>query len=447
MSVTKIKMGKIPFKKEVIGEGTTVTLHHLLRSLPFTTKSRLCTIRKQPLYETLLEGNATVRKSYGLKRLLEIAKEEFQYEKALGLVNRRLSTLQRKFKVYLKDTESRLIGPGIPITRCVNEDCPYTMEALVDISRENIFTWKDDKIYGCDFQALYGLIAGKLERSGTLYEQNMDQYDYTIEEYGEQRRRNRRYDARILNEITNPFTRQKFPVEALRRVIQIAKRKGLVSNEPRNQRIRQRRNATHENQIEMTRPEDNDDNIITVSIEISERMRALDFYTPETIILDIIKPVFDYLYPSRDRPRALEHAHSIRMHNYIANQCVPVLEHISDHFTNPLIRRNPIFYRSQYRMFIPRFRRGIPIRNLREHIAYINDIMEGTQNPRVLYTQVRRLSSYLLTIWSQAFGVLLELLNSESVNIDDKKNIVIFIIISLAQTGHLREGFEWAIGI
>lgn len=445
------------FRKEIIGEGRKVTVNHLVRSLPFETKSRLCTIRKQPLFETLSNTDFKVRKTYSLSKLLDIAKEALQYDKKLAEVNKRLTTFQRVYKKYYSNIELRLQGPGIPVSRCVNEDCPYTMETLTEIPKGDIFTWKDDKIYGCEFKSLYHLIAKYMEQSGTLYECKEDEYRSIINNYISLSKSTniRRLNRSRLGPIKNPFTRSPFPGEALYRILDIGKRRGFFSKEPQNQRIRQRssrlrREHQEGDSVFMTESQSTSipPSVTEISVEVSEYIRNLDFYTPETILNDIIRPVVSYLHES-GIPLSLNHTHSLHIFTYITQSCIPILEHLSTQFTSPLIRNN-INRRSIHYHFYRSFRQegGYHIRTLHTQGSMIRGmISESNGSPRALCMRVKRFCRIFLSVWGSVFRTLHSLLFSENINIDDKKSIAIFIIISLAQTGVLREGFEWAIGI
>jgi hypothetical protein len=437
-------------RKEII-DGD-VTVNHLVRSLPFSTKTRLCTIRRGALFQTLSGMKTRVRKSYSLTKLLEIAKEQLGYYKVLTRVNSALSKLQKKFREYYQNLELRLQGPGIPCSRCVNDECPYTMETLTDIPKSNLFTWKDDKIYGCDFKPLYELFSSKLEGGNTLYECKESEYSSVIEEYAKLSRRkvHRRSFSRCkLWHVSNPFTRQPFPSEAFYRLLQIGKRHGLMSKEVQNRRIRQRQNRSMTNLNQAIHEQEDSNtgrqNVIEISTSVSEYLRNLDFYTPETILTDIIRPIYDYTH-NVGSPVPIDVTHSLRIRDYITQSCIPVLEHLVDHYSSQVIRsvitnRHPMFgfYRS--------FRRGHYVRMLNEQNGHIHDIIQNYNDITTVRSRIRRFSRTFLSIWYQTLQILQEVFGSENVNVEDKKSIAIFIIISLAQTGHLREGFEWAIGI
>lgn len=450
------KKTKLSFHKEIITEEQKVNVNHLIRSLPFDTKTRLCTIRKQALFNTLSSTQAHVRKTYSLNKLLEIAKETFGYNDKLELINKRLSTFQNIYKRYYNNLELRLQGPGIPVSRCVNEDCPYTMETLTDIPKTNIFTWKDDKIYGCDFQSLYTLFSKHMDRQGILYECKENEYRTFIEEYVKLSHslNTRRLSRSRLGPIINPFTRAPFPGEAFGRILDIGKRKGLLSKEPRNQRIRRRpttRRPTRDQEVlnveeETGQPVTSRTNVIELSNEVSEHLRSLEFYTPDTILTDIIRPIFMYSQTTSPAP-PLNHSHSMRVLEYITQSCIPVLEHLADHFSSSLIRVN-INRRNPHYEFYRSFRQGYCIRALHSHNRSIQDMIHSSDTlHRHVTTRIRRYARLFLRAWTEVFGLLNSLLTSVNINVDDKKSIAIFIIISLAQTGFLNEGFEWAIGI
>jgi hypothetical protein len=283
-----------------------------------------------------------------------------------------------------------------------------------------------------------------------LYNEVINIYETTL---SRARLTNRaRHNRNPLFEIQNPFTRQPMPAEAFRRMLLIGKRQGLITKEPENQRVHIRRNTQRRRLTNDNAPRENirtmaNEECITVSTQVSELMRSLDFYTPDTIILDIIRPVHAYCNRTDDRPLSLDHANSIRVFEYVRQSCIPVLEHLREHFHNPVIRRNPIFRSSSYRMFISDFRRGSQIRLIHQRAADVITLDPEYDSPSRLITRVRSFLRLFLSLWTRTFNIFLDILTSDTTDIEDKKNVVIYIIISLAQTGHLREGFEWAIGI
>ena len=449
------KKVKLTFHKEIVTEGQKVNVNHLIRSLPFDTKSRLCTIRKQALFDTLSnDACLRVRKTYSLSKLLEVAKEVFGYDNKLKEVNKRIGLFQNRYKRYYNNIELRLRGPGIPVSRCVNEDCPYTIESLTDISSTNLFTWKDNKIYGCDFVSLYRLFSANMERRGILYECKENEYRSYIDEYVNLSRSSniRRFSRSRLGSIINPFTRAPLPGEAFHRILDIGKRRGLLSKEPQNQRVRQR-------SINRMRSQEQEDpiigrenirstmSVIELSNRVSEHLRSLEFYTPDTILSDIVRPIISYSRSASSAVPLLNHAHSVRILEYITQSCVPILEQLAERFTSSLIRGN-IPRRSSYYELYRSFRHGNCIRSLHNQHNSIQDIIQSPDtSPRLVITRIRRLIRLFISTWTEAFSIFDLLLGSDNINIDDKKSIAIFIIISLAQAGFLREGFEWAIGI
>lgn len=405
------------YKKEIIKEN--VGVNHLLRSLPFPSKDRLCTIRKGALFDTLKKHMAPVRKSHSLIKLLDLAKDVFHYDKSLEILNKRISIFQNIFKKYLLNIDLRLQGPGIPVNRCINEECPYTMDALNELPLENVITWRDDKIYGCHVQPIYDLFSKALESNGVLNESREKWYEEFIREYIETPSRRRH----TLRKITNPFTRQPLPGELFLRLLKIGQRRGLMSNQQ----------IVHEEYVD----------VMEASNEVSEYIRHLDFYTPTTILGDIIQPVYEHINTPRSSSRAINIAHSIRIHEHITRACIPFLEHLANHFTNPIIRN--YIRRSEYSEFYRSFRHGYCNITLREHSDRIDRIIRSPELVLTIGSQVRRLSVALISIWNDVMQILNYLFQLDRIDIDNKRNIAISIIISLVNSGHLRDGFEWAI--
>jgi hypothetical protein len=104
------------------------------------------------------------------------------------------------FRVFMKKISRRIQGPGIPVSRCVNSECPFTLENLSDIDVDKIMTWRDGKIYGCDGEMLIKAI-----RDSISY-----RYHSSIEKM--------RPDDDVPG-TENPFTRQPLKAELIHRCV------------------------------------------------------------------------------------------------------------------------------------------------------------------------------------------------------------------------------------
>lgn len=58
-----------------------------------------------------------------------------------------LESFQKILKLRVNDRIRKMVGPGVPHSKCVNEECPFTFDDVVDIPYGKLLTWKeDDKI-------------------------------------------------------------------------------------------------------------------------------------------------------------------------------------------------------------------------------------------------------------------------------------------------------------
>lgn len=451
--MSSVKISKKSFKKEIIEDGKIVTVNHLLRSLPFPSKYAFCSLRKNALFNALRLKDCDIKKSSSISQLLDIAKEVFLYEEALAKVNKGLTIIQQKYKGYLHNVELRLQGPGIPVSRCVNEDCPYTMEALTDINKFDVITWKDDKIYGCDFNAIYELFSKKLESNGVLFLDKVDYYNDVIQSYTTLSERNRRspFNRNPLASLFNPFTRAPFPAEFFVRIIEFGKRKCLLKNIPQNRRILRRDPSVV---VDSVRPslleQDNNvdlDEINEVSAEVSDLIQSLDFYTPANILNNVIEPLVTYIRLPANSPVSINTTYALRTLGYLTTACLPMIEQLTIQFNSPIMR-NRIRDRS-LRFFAVRFRREVYYRMILDRCNDIHQYLRTTQRVPRIVTDVRNTVRLFLHVWYNVMNVFVDVIGYENVDIplDDKKSIAISMIIALVNAGHLREGFEWAIGI
>lgn len=450
--MSSVKISKKSFKKEIIDDGKLVTVNHLLRSLPFPSKYAFCSLRKNALFNALRLKDCDIKKTSSIAQLLDIAKDVFLYDQALARVNKGLTILQQKYKGYLQNVELRLQGPGIPVSRCVNEDCPYTMEALTDINKCDIITWKDDKIYGCDFTAIYELFSKKLESNGVLLLEKVDHYNDVIQSYTTLSERNRRspFNRNPLASLFNPFTRAPFPAEFFVRIIEFGKRKCLLKNAPQNRRILRRAPPVVDSVRSSILEEDDNvdlDEINEVSAEVSDLIQSLDFYTPANILNNVVEPLVTYMRLPENSPVSINTTYALRTLAYLTTSCLPMIEHLTIQFNSPLMR-NRIGDRS-LRFFAVRFRREVYYRMISDRCIAIDQYLRTTHRVPRIVADVRNTVRLFLHVWYNVMQVFVDVIGYENVDIplEDKKSIAISMIIALVNAGHLREGFEWAIGI
>lgn len=196
----KIKMGYVRPKRQVLPDTTELTIKHLLNFIPFDRKLSPYIIRKGAFLNTLHRLGYKVSKSGSLQTLLDKLLEVLDYQTHFNTLVRRLTTFQRVFRVFLKSIARRIQGPGIPVSRCVNSECPFTLENLADIPVERVMTWRDGKIYGCD-----GEMLAKAIRDSISY-----RYHSTIE---------RMQPNEEVAGTENPFTRQPLKAELIHRCV------------------------------------------------------------------------------------------------------------------------------------------------------------------------------------------------------------------------------------
>ena len=197
--IRQIMSGKNKIERIKITGDTILEIKHLLNFLPFDRKTSPYVIRKDSIFYTLKHHNVKIPKSASLERMLTELTNVLDYDNYYKQTITGIVYFQRQFRKYLNNAYLRIQGPGIPVTRCVNTECPFTLEELCDIPSKKIITWKDDKIYGCNAELLIESIRnGYLSRRLEHTIATMDA-DYPID--GTQ----------------NPFTRQPLKADLLRR--------------------------------------------------------------------------------------------------------------------------------------------------------------------------------------------------------------------------------------
>jgi len=233
--VQRKQMGYIPIKTKVIASGT-IDINHIVGQVifepPFT---RFYNIRKPLLLQFITDNGGRIRKSSNHNEIFIKIKEISNLQQKLQKTIHCISTIQKKFKIWLLNIEERLKGPGIPVSKCVNEECPFTLESLVDIDNDNIITWRgsDLKIYGCEFMALFTLLKNTIGGKN-IYKDKYEQLVSILTEMNKietspsYRSRISTRKFMIFNEMKNPFTREKFQAELILRLLEIANNKKLI---------------------------------------------------------------------------------------------------------------------------------------------------------------------------------------------------------------------------
>lgn len=201
----RISRGKI-VKEKIQGE-TTVTPNHLLRFLVFEErKLALTMIRKDALQYTLASMKQKVPKAASLGTLLDTLSAVYGYNVLKERIIRKITLVQGYIRTFIKNRLVRLRGPGFPVTRCVNDECPYSLEALGDIPDDKMMTWREpydgvpSKIYGCDVEMMIEALRRDIR---SVHERRLDNP--------------RTKPGERMVGIINPFTREGLTVDVIRR--------------------------------------------------------------------------------------------------------------------------------------------------------------------------------------------------------------------------------------
>ena len=230
------KLGYQPIKTTTIASGKIEFKHIIGQMLFDSSMGKLYNIRKPVLLDYIRDNGGYIKKSSTLVEILDKIKKISYYNVRSSKIIHCIQSVQQKFKEWLYNPEVRLLGPGIPISRCVNDECPFTLENLKDLGDGNVITWRgdDSKIYGCDFIGLFTLLKTTLGGRTIYtdrYEELMNILNEIIKLQKDQRtprptRNNRRY--MIFNEMKNPFNREKFQPELLSRLLQLANQRNMI---------------------------------------------------------------------------------------------------------------------------------------------------------------------------------------------------------------------------
>jgi hypothetical protein len=212
----KIYYGKQPIKTKTIPKTSVLTLEDLLMCIPFS--------HSKPFVKFTIDNLRLTLESYHIKssgsktKLLNALLSAMDYPKHERRFLRGIIGIQRLFRLFLHDEFRRLIGPGLPVSTCLNDECPYTMEPLKEIPLNRLITWKEDaKKYGCEIYALLTDLKSKLGSPSMMRtllrtSSGCEYTDLTPQEIRSRQRTLERWGFK------NPFTRQSFSLEFLFRV-------------------------------------------------------------------------------------------------------------------------------------------------------------------------------------------------------------------------------------
>lgn len=287
-NMIRTKMGYQPIKTLTISSGK-IDFKHIIGQIlfeSFTTK--FYNIRKPVLIEYINDNGGHIKKSSNLLEIIEKVKEISYYEIRTKRIIRCIGILQKKFRNWINNPDIRLLGPGIPVDRCVNEECPFTFENLKDLDSGNVITWKgdDSKIYGCDYMSLFTLLKNTLG-GRTIhtdkYEELISILNDIVNQQTDTQKRSSRINRRnmIFNEMKNPFTREKFQPELLIRLLHLANKRDMIK--PKKQTTRSRNRNRTNNTIVQNRPSND---LIGAGVTMNNRISGRIIHSTEDTIDD-----------------------------------------------------------------------------------------------------------------------------------------------------------------
>jgi hypothetical protein len=243
----KKNLGYNIIKTKKITSTTDINFGTLLGFIGFPTDKKLFNIQKITFVSYCKDNKISFKKNDTLLQLLDKIKIHLNYDVQFNNLIRKIKILQNNFRKYINNYELRLKGPGIPINKCVNTECPFTFEDLCDISLDDIITWRaieDDKIYGCSFSSLFTLfkkniIGNYANITKTHYETYMtiiNQLDPNIAYWNKSKTSTKafitilsKYKTHpIFKALKNPYTREPIHPELIYRMLKIAKTKNLI---------------------------------------------------------------------------------------------------------------------------------------------------------------------------------------------------------------------------
>lgn len=473
--IQQIMRGKNKIERVKITGDTILEIKHLLNFLPFDRKTSPYVIRKDSIFYTLKHHNVKMPKSASLERMLTELTNVLDYDKYYKQTITGIVLFQRTFRKYLSNAYLRIQGPGIPVSRCVNTECPFTLEELSDIPAKKIITWKDDKIYGCNAELLIESIRkGWLSRRLESAIMTMDA-DYPID--GTQ----------------NPFTRKPLNADLIRRCMKYAEFNNIPGIFVTNVRdtYDYRRRTVRPNRIIATpttpttpttprrisrgdrrfiqRPEvrdtvvNNPTELISLFEElqsressVSECLRRLDFYTPlnamslpmeQSIGLLRMMPTINL---SQDVSTELTPEVFIRYRREVQDSILPLMRTTSEMMTYSamveLYRDVNLTQEALGNSYS--LRRGIYASHVHELLTIYDHLisnMTGTIGPfhrNYLFQMI----IHIYNFWKGFIDICDCILSSpdDVISQDDKRSVAISIISILYSGRFLSDEFEWA---
>ena len=475
--ITRISISRQKLIKEKIQGNTTVTPNHLIRFLIFgERKQALTTIRKDSLYYTITAMKQKIPKSANLGRLLEKLSILYDYENRKEKILQNIVRIQGYIRIFLKNRLKRIKGPGFPITKCVNEDCPYSLETLGDIPSDKIITWREpfrgipSKIYGCDIDMMIDSLRRDIHPSNVRKLQNP----------------RTRHGERIMN-LKNPFTREGLTVDVIRRCNEytiLKKQTPLYpSSDPEIDRSRSRTTTAHRG-LRRVNVRDDDDMInerhisttdspnllidpwTEVSPEsppriairrlegllphaeaVSESLRDLEFYTQDTMFTKPITDTIGFLRRIEDSSAGIELSEFDEISSYIRTHVLPLADTLAVGLNYPIVSSiinriceiNPSL-RGALRDTLSLLRR-----NRTERPRWLSTLTPGSARTRsrefVIWVVniVGALITRVLLLAHASLKTFTELSSEE-----DRKSFAIILIGTFCEAGYLSEEFSWA---
>jgi hypothetical protein len=502
--IMRKKFGYQAIKTITIASGK-IGIKHILGQILFENNaSKFYNIRKSVLLEYIHDNGGHMKKSANLTDIIEKVKEVSDYKNLARNTLRFISIFQRRIKQWISNPELKLLGPGIPISRCVNEECPFTLENLKDLDPKNVITWKgeDSKIYGCDFMSLFVLLKNTLGGRNIYtdkYEELINLLNINLSNTGRSTRNNRR--SVIFNEMKNPFTREKFQPELLVRLLQLANRRDLIKQKHKTTRSQQNIRARIRSRDEGLRePTDlvgtgrrniiyttdnswqeqvaiasgitnihlNDMSLqtmytrlmdsITVEQTLADEIRRVGFYVPESMFSSVINPVREWVRilvndAEINAPIPIVDVHIAGLIHSIRQFIIPFYSRISSYFSNPVfdgalnrsrITFSNIIHTNVIMNGIRNIMRGSGIIHSVDetHRSRMNDLAKHLTH-LVLSSWVYCIRHLILEIFIR--GKAIDISSGEHVISEgDRQTIAILFISALVNTGHLGSDFEWA---
>ena len=494
----RVPKGKIV--KEKIQGNTMVTPNQLIRFLIFGERKKALTIiRKDSLYYTLTRMEQKVPKSANLGRLLETLSVLSGYEKRKQMILQNIVRIQGYIRKFIKNRLKRAMGPGFPITKCVNEDCPYSLETLSDIPSEKIMTWREpfrgipSKIYGCDVDMLIESLRRDIRPA------HVRKLESPRTQHGER-----------IKDIINPFTREGLTVDVIRRCNEYTLLKKYTplyrSSGPVRRPSRSRTTSTHDLHNEMGRrrrrgigsrylnlqDDDSDDMInerhtstiqnplfyvdtlppflfgtprdaiqhlerlLPIAEAVSESFRDLEFYTQETMFTKAITDTIATLRRIEDNSIDVDLLQETA--SYVDTHILPLIDALSVGTNYPTVtsiltricannnRSMSPSLRRRVRQVFQQFRSGARLRSIALGVIETRNLLD---TPRVLGESRANIVRLADLVYRTIGGILLLTHPSlkdypELSSEEDRKSLAIIFIGSFFEAGYLGEEFSWA---